>query len=150
MLDGRHGVFNITMTGQDDDIHIRLLVLDPAQHRASIDAGHSQIGDDAVEVAGAKQIETLLSATRGPRVTSFLTERLLDDQADKFFVIDDEGTNAFSTHGVRPAAGLRSGMRVMHVPRRSRPVRETPAKTCCLRPVLIRPRRVHRVYPSRA
>ena len=98
VFDGRDGIFHIAMAGQHDHIDIRLVFLHPLQDRATVETGHAEVGDDAVERSAAESIEALLSAPHALHFAAFIVERLLHDEADEFFVVDEQGVHAVGDH----------------------------------------------------
>jgi hypothetical protein len=64
------------------------MVLHPTQYRSTVEAGHSEVGDHAVERSAAQSIKGLLSASHALHFAAFFAEGLLYDQADKCFVVN--------------------------------------------------------------
>ena len=85
------------MAGQHEDIHIRLMLADPLQDGSTVEAGHTEIGDDAFEGAGLQRLDACCPMSDGGHLTALLAERLLQYQANVLFVVDDECAHGFGS-----------------------------------------------------
>ncbi len=74
------------------------MVFHPTQHGSTVEAGHSEVGDHAVERRTAQSINALLSASHALHFAAFFAESLLDDQSDKFFVVNGQDVHAVDGH----------------------------------------------------
>src|SRR5438128_1473781 len=90
LLDRLDRVSDIAMAGQHKDIHVWLMLADPLQDSSTVEAWHTEIGDDAFEGCGLQCLDACRTVSDGGHLTALLAECLLQHQANVFFVVDDE------------------------------------------------------------
>lgn len=66
------------------------MLADPLQDGSTVEARHTEIGNDAFERCGLQGLDARRPVSNGGHLTAFLAERLLQHQANIFFVVDDE------------------------------------------------------------
>ena len=86
------------MAGQNDDLHLRIGLLDGAQDFKAIDAGHPQVKDNDVRRIGLDLFEAILAVIGHGGIKAAQEEPVLQRVHKLDFVIDKQDFNGFLRH----------------------------------------------------
>ena len=88
---------------QHEDSCPRRALLDGTEHGESVDAAHSEIGEDEIEHGGLEGLERCFAAVGHGHVVAFPAQRNLQHLSHTQLVVDDE--NFGFSHGAPGSAG---------------------------------------------